>query len=201
MTTFFNRLLGRSQKTTAAVTPEPVANAKQPTTGSAGYTFPPDIRQFLERDFYKTGFEGAMQFPLAENRTCLIKAITSEFRLILQDVGQRIDAQVVQQQQLKMQTRGISKILEEQIESRLEQLKGLKQTVEGQILLSIDHDGWIAPALARFEHGFLNGILKHQSQNGLLEGINTLLVKKETANGLQPNFNNPLNPENYDTDL
>jgi len=92
MTNFFNRLFGRKQK--------PADN-----TNGMVYTYPADIRTFLDRDYRKIGYDAALQFPHAENRLCLIKSIATEFRLVLQDVGQRVDAQLVQQEQLMMQSK------------------------------------------------------------------------------------------------
>lgn len=166
MTNIFKRLFGSKQK---------------PAGSSNGmvYTYPADIRTFLDRDYRKIGYEAALQFPHAENRLYLQKSISTEFRLVLQDVGQRVDAQIVQQEQLMMQSKGISDVLEKQIESRLQQLKSLKRTLEQQLVLSVDNEGWLAAALARLELGFLNGTLQFQRQHSILKGMNTLLISDD----------------------
>jgi hypothetical protein len=110
MTNFFKRLFGRQQK--------PSDNHNN---SGMVYNYPADIRTFLDRDYHKIGYQAALQFPHAENKLYLQKSISTEFRLVLQDVGQRVDAQIVQQEQLMMQSKGIGNVLEQQIESRLQQ--------------------------------------------------------------------------------
>lgn len=191
MTNFFNRLFGRNNKSvetdinptlaTSNINPKPAdqGNMRPQVKNSVTYTYPADIRQFLDRDYFIIGFDAAMQYPHAENKQYLHRTISAEYRLILQDVAQRMDAQIAEQERLNIRTQGISAILEKEIQSRILQLNSLKQSLEGQLILSIDNEGWIAPSLARFELGFLNGILQYHQKNDLLGGINTLLITKD----------------------
>lgn len=157
-------------------------------SNSITYTYPADIRQFLDRDYQKIGYEAGLKFPHADNRKYLIHSITTEFRLVLDDVGQRLDAQIVEQQQLSIQTEGISDVLQRQIQQRLAQLEKLRDTITSQLELSVDNEGWLVPALARLELGFLHGTLQYQKENQLLKGINTLLIGDDI-----PKLNKPIN--------
>ena len=180
MTNFFKWLFGRRTQPQPSAE-NPAANPATPAP-EAGFTYryPAELSAFLGRNFYRQAFDAALQFPHAENRQYLLQTVVTEYRLLLQEIDQRLNAQLVQHQQQYQQTKGLSPILDQQLQNRIDQINGLKTTLEQQLTLSVDHEGWITPALAQLEHGFLNGIMQHQQQTQLLEGLNTLVVTHPT---------------------
>jgi hypothetical protein len=69
---------------------------------------------------------------------------------------------------------GVSSVLDAQLQRRLKELEGLEDTLDKQLVLSVDDEGWIAPVIAAYNDGFQVGALEYARVNNLLGGLTSL---------------------------
>lgn len=191
--TFFQRLFGKRKPAGSdAVTAvnEMLASApadgvgsdsltlekETPSTSSRSFvvTRPYGIRQFLEQDYRLMGRQDALAYPTAERKQSRLKSLGANFRLVLDQAAEQVQAQIEQLRNQMILMDNVSHVLTRQQEQRLAQLEGLAEKLETQRALSVDGEGWIAPVLAAYADGFLEGCFTHQQQEEVLGGITVL---------------------------
>lgn len=184
---FFDFLLGRKKNVTPDAealieTPavpetlfvEPQAPKPEEKTAKV-YTRPAAIRDFLERNFFQMGFDDALVQPTVQRRDSRLASIGAGFRQVLQAVQQQLlaemDAVSLQQETVK----GIDAVLDAKLILKMKSLHRMMAQVVNQSELSVDFEGWLAPAAADYRDGFLAGTKRYEEETRLLGGLDALV--------------------------
>lgn len=135
---------------------------------------PVGIREFLEQPFWQQGYQHALQFPVQERRESALQCIRADWRQALQRALQRIVSEKQSHEQQMLSLAGVSHVLDSQMQKRARELEDLEKALHHQLELSVDDEGWIAPALAAYNDGFQVGALEYARTNDLLGGLTSL---------------------------
>jgi hypothetical protein len=147
------------------------ANAETKTRNSFRPTV---IKDFLSTDFWKNGYEHAIQFPVQERKNTALARIRADYRQSLQQAQQLLKSEKENHIQESLRMEGVSSVLDAQLQRRLKELEGLEDTLDKQLVLSVDDEGWIAPVIAAYNDGFQVGALEYARVNNLLGGLTSL---------------------------
>ncbi|TAD85869.1 MAG: hypothetical protein EAY75_10195 [Bacteroidetes bacterium] len=135
---------------------------------------PTVVREFLEKDYWQSGYNHALSFPSAERKQAAMHRLEVDYRFSLQRAQQLLLADTENHEQEKLQMNGISVVLDAQLEQRSRELRRLNEELALQLELSVDKEGWLAPALAAYEEGFMVGSMKYLQEKQLLGGLTTM---------------------------
>lgn len=135
---------------------------------------PTVIKDFLSIDFWQKGYEHAIQFPVLERKNTALSRIRADYRQALQQAQQLLKSEKENHIQESLRMEGVSSVLDAQLQRRLKELEGLEDTLDKQLVLSVDDEGWIAPVIAAYNDGFQVGALEYARVNNLLGGLTSL---------------------------
>lgn len=190
--TFFKNLFGRNNKNAnqyanglndgsippsdlfTEQTAPPENNAGNNTAPQKVKYRPASVHEFLSQDFWGLGHSHALQFPSTNRRDSAIKLLCTNYRQALDKAAQIIAADLEAHEQESLHLKGISDVVDHQMARRKQELQSLLQRVSQQLELSIDHEGWLAPAIAAYQDGFTQGTMEYMQQKDLLGGISIL---------------------------
>ena len=182
-----NRLFG-SKKTTAqtsndiasdlfvdTVAPDQSTSDSTNAESKTRNSFRPTvIKDFLSTDFWRNGYEHAIQFPVQERKSSALTRIRADYRQALQQAQQLLKSEKENHIQHSLSMEGVSAVLDAQLQRRLKELEGLEETLDQQLVLSVDDEGWLAPVIAAYNDGFQVGALEYARVNNLLGGLTSL---------------------------
>lgn len=192
--TFLDKLLGRKPKnenlhaSTAAPTlaeapPQelftetlPPVEDPAPAAGRAPRVRyrPAHISDFLSEDFWGQGYRHAQQFPSGDRRDSALKLLRANYRQVLDKAAQLVSADLEAHEQEILRFKGVSDVLDAQLTRRKSELEILLNRVDNQLELSVDDEGWLAPAIAAYSDGFKQGAMEYMQHNELLSGISVM---------------------------
>jgi hypothetical protein len=135
---------------------------------------PTVIKDFLSTDFWRNGYEHAIQFPVQERKNTALARIRADYRQALQQAQQLLKSEKENHIQESLRMEGVSPVLDAQLQRRLKELEGLEDTLDKQLVLSVDDEGWLAPVIAAYNDGFQVGALEYARINNLLGGLTSL---------------------------
>ena len=184
---FWNWILGKKENSQAVETMQPSHELFVETAPPAEEPAP-DVRRkdrranqrpaavhdFLQQDFYQLGYNHALQFPVQERREAALNSLRSDYRQALQKAQQTVSSEKETHEQQVLSFTGVSHVMDAQLQRRTRELESLLAQLDQQMELSVDDEGWLAPALARYNEGFVVGAMQYARDNDLLGGITGL---------------------------
>jgi len=128
------------------------------------------VQEFLERDFFTEGFQDGYKFHNVEVRNEKVKRIVTEFRTHVRIRMEDIENEKLRLEQELINLADISEISTQRLQKTLEHLHKKWESLQNELALSVDHEGFVSHAVHAYVDGFRSGVEQWMGESTLLNG-------------------------------
>ena len=128
------------------------------------------VQEFLERDFFTEGFQDGYKFHNVEVRNEKVKRIVTEFRTHVRIRMEDIENEKLRLEQELINLADISEINSQRLQKTLEHLQKKWESLQNELALSVDHEGFVSHAVHAYVDGFRSGVEQWMGESTLLNG-------------------------------
>jgi hypothetical protein len=117
-----------------------------------------EIINFFNVGYYMSGYNSAVHYGTSDGMNNGLSQMVYEFKNILEMISERKERTLSEIEIKKIQIRGLSKSVEEELIQKAEQHKRDLLVLNEQSRLASEYKGWIAEAVNKYQAGYKNGI-------------------------------------------
>lgn len=122
------------------------------------------LKDYLEQDFYRKGFDDGYNGHSAELLESKIRSMKSDFRYNFNLKIDETRQEILKLENHKIDLEGMSERLIKQIENRVTSLKAVITELEAEIALSALEEGLAMIAINQYRDGFIQGTEAYQDE-------------------------------------